>query len=982
MLIILKRPKLIRVTTLRRFVLSLFIAGCFPTHFIAQAQTDSPVFRHFTTEDGLPSSETYFVLGDSKGYMWFATDHGVARYNGYEFKTFTTKDGLPDNTVFKLFEDRKGRIWMLTFSGKIFYFEKNKIFPYQFNSLVNKENENIIPMGLYVDEHENVYVTFLSKGELKIDNKGNAAWKFINTGIYPLRYVIDEFDSGTLLISACYNENYNKIHPVMVIHAKDLKTDTVSFAPLPTGKFSAIRMSKDKLIYALSGALFEISGGTVKFLCYAPAEVSFLMKDNNNRLWVGTSNGVYCYDNGNFASPGDHYLGEKSISGILRDHEGGYWFTTLEDGIFYLAGDAVHSIYFKEEYLQKPLCLTIVNNDAVYAGYLDGAIVEIKNGHGKPVFVPEQKKVINSLYADPGSEKIYISQGEPGFLEGKIFRPLKHKVIHGLKTNFLKHSDGSIYCSGSSFIFKIKNDSLVDYTNVSQRINCLAESEDHHLLLGCNSGVYRYDESENKIEAYHSGLSNLRVDDIQWFGNTLCFATRGKGVLFLKNGRLTQIDESKGLCSDLITKLFVNDNDVWCATNNGISHIRFHDKDTGYTISTIHVGDGLLSDEINDITQLNDTIYVATKSGISYFQKNLDFINHTNPFIQVTKLRVNNSDTDVTSGMEFNHNSNNIRIGFDGISYRSKGKISYRYMLASGQDTLSEFTMNRDVEFLSLAPGHYTFSVSAKNNSQVWSSSPATFSFFIRPAWWQTWWFKLLVAVAVAALIYVVYKMQLKKMREKFDAERSHASLHLTALRAQMNPHFIFNMMSSIRSYMQRNDSASAEKYLTSFAKHLRNTLDNSEIQEISLDEELKALKTYADLEMQGTEKGFEFSIQCDPGIDMEDTMLPSLLLQPFVENSVKHGISRLNHCGKISIEIKKINDSILISVEDNGIGRQEASRQNGASGIKHTSHGTALTFDRISAFNKAYNRNISATVIDLTDTEGKSTGTRVEIKI
>src|SRR5205085_7284539 len=166
---------------------------------------------------------------------------------------------------------------------------------------------------------------------------------------------------------------------------------------------------------------------------------------------------------------------------------------------------------------------------------------------------------------------------------------------------------------------------------------------------------------------------------------------------------------------------------------------------------------------------------------------------------------------------------------------------------------------------------------------------------------------------------------------------------------------FIFNMMSSIRNYMQKNDTASAEKYLTSFAKHMRNTLDYSEIQEISLGEELNALKIYAELEMQGFENGFEFIVCTDPEVDTHETMLPSLLLQPFVENAVKHGIGRLTHAGRIKVEVKKTGESILIVVEDNGVGREEALRWNKSRAQLHTSHGTAITFERIEAFNKAY---------------------------
>ncbi len=969
---------------LRAFVFFLFIN--LSDSLSLQAQTNSPIFRHFTTEDGLPSSEVYFAMQDSKGSMWFATDRGVTRYNGYEFRTFTTKDGLPDNTVFKLFEDDKGQIWMLSFSGKIFILENNKIHSYQYNSLLNNANENILPLGIFVDHNEDVFVTFQGKGELKIDGHGIPSWRFPEADFFPQQYFIHDFDSGPMLISSSYNYNDKKGHPVKIIHRHGENTDTIFFPIVSTGKFNAIRWGNNKMIYALAKSLYEVKEKSIKFLANVPFEVSFLMKEKTtSRLWVGTSNGVYCYDNANFTSPSQHYLEKKSITGITCDNEGGYWFTTLEDGIYYLPGDVVHGIVFNEEYLQKPLCLGAGNSKNIYAAYRGGALVELKEGKGKLIYLPAGEKEylfsINSLYADTLRERIYVSQSLSGYFSAGSFHFFHNQWQRGLQTNFLKRSNGDLYCCGSSFIFKTGDDSLTEIKIAWQRINCIEETENHELLLGCNSGVLVYNEHKDQLSAFHKEL-NIRVDDIKWFQHSICFSTKGRGILFLVDGKITAIDENKGLSSDLVSKLFVHGNDVWCSTNKGISHIHFNDfKKFDYSISTIHASDGLLSDEINDIIELHDTIYVATKTGISFFNKHADFVNHTAPLVLVTSLRVNNADTTVAGKLELLHNQNNIRIGFNGISFRSSEKVSYHYLLTDGTDTLSEFTSNRDVEFLSLVPGHYTFGVSAINNSGV-MSQPSVLAFFIRPAWWQTWWFRTLIFILIVAIVYIVYKNQVRKLREKFATERNQASLHLTALRAQMNPHFIFNMMSSIRHYMQNNDTASAEKYLTSFAKHMRNTLDNSEVQEISLEEELSALKIYAELERQGVENGFEFIIRCDEGIDMDETMLPSLLLQPFVENAIKHGISRMNGAGRIVIEIKKINGSILIAVEDNGVGRNDSSKWNKEHIGKHTSHGTAITLDRITAYNKAYNKNIVATVIDLTDDSGKGIGTRVEIRV
>jgi sensor histidine kinase YesM len=181
---------------------------------------------------------------------------------------------------------------------------------------------------------------------------------------------------------------------------------------------------------------------------------------------------------------------------------------------------------------------------------------------------------------------------------------------------------------------------------------------------------------------------------------------------------------------------------------------------------------------------------------------------------------------------------------------------------------------------------------------------------------------------------------------------------------------------------MLSHDIKSAEKYLTSFSKLVRYTLDNSEVQEVTLEEELNAIRSYVELERQRFENGFEFEINCEKEIDLQDTMLLSMLLQPFVENSIKHGISTMPSGGRILIEVRKTGTSILISIEDNGIGIEQSLTWNNEIKNSHVSHGTSISFERIQAYNKVYNKNIEARIVNLKGIEGKSIGTRVEILI
>ena len=962
-------------------VINLFIYGIFILS--SNGQNSSPSFRHFTTEDGLPSSEVYNVIQDRKGNIWLGTDRGVTRFDGYEFRTFSYKDGLTDNTVFKLLEDKKGRVWMLTISGRIFYFENDKIKPYKFNDKLFNSAQSMMPNAFYIDSLENVLMSFINYGEIKINEKGEIQDRFNKKTLPGVNYLIEEISPEKLIASVIsLNENNENLK---ILHLINNVYYPISIESKPADRFEAIRLSKDKLVFSNGKSLYLNTNISLKHISDLPGKILSLIKDNNDNIWVGTEVGVFLYDQIGFKNQASHYLDNNYITCILQDHEGGYWFTSLNNGVYYMPGYGIKGMLFNQGRFQKPTSLTNDYSSTVYVGCWNGTLVKMNGDKIKIVYDPGiiNSTPVTNLSSIPGDEKIYLSRSKPGYFYREKFYSFKTNGFIGLKTNFIKRSDGEIYCAGTRFIFKSKEDSILPVAIVSQRISCLSETFNHQLLFGSNIGAFVFDDIMKETLLFCKELNNIRVDDIKWSGNNLLFATKGKGLLVFSKDSIIVIDESKGLCSNLVNKILVAGNEVWCTSNKGISHIILNDQDTfKYKITNIQSNDGLFSDEINDITLLNDTVYVATNFGISFFGSKTDFVNHKNPPVYISSLRINNLDTSFKDVMELPHNFNNLQIGFNGISYRSKGRIKYRYQLITGTDTISSFTSNREVEFLSLHPGEYKFQVSAMNNSGVWSLMPAVFSFTINPAWWQTFWFKMIIVLLAASGVYLFFRNKVEKLRYNFEMERRQATLQLTAMRAQMNPHFIFNVMNSIRNYMQNHDMKSAEKYLTSFSKLVRYVLDNSEVQEITLEEELNALRNYTELEIQRFENGFEFNIIVENGIILSETYLLSLLLQPFVENAIKHGISRMKSGGKILIDIRKTGESILIAVEDNGVGITEASRWNEAHRETHISHGTTINMERIEAYNKVFNKKIKTRIINLSDNEGKSVGTRVEVEI
>lgn len=950
------------------------------------AQTVLPQFRHYTIKDGLPSSEVYEALQDSRGYMWFATDRGVTRFNGYEFRSFSSNDGLLDNTIFRLFEDSKGRIWMYSYSAKLYFFENGEIHPYKFNDILHDINLDKVISSFYVDDNDDFYFAVKELGEFKIDNKGKIEWIIkIEEKNFKSCYIDERLPLRLLYYSSF---KYNFYPEILIVNYMQNKMDTLILHNINGGEYCAFRINKKRILFSINKSLYEKKGKNLKLLFNAADEILCINMNNNEEVFIGTRNGCYLFNHSDFSKYTSIILDKKSVSSILQDKEGGYWFTTLEDGIWYLPGHGILNINFSEESLQKPMCLSSNMNSGIYAGFRSGDLVQIGNGNSKIIYSSKDTiqvpTIFNLTYLINGN-KLFLSKGggRPGYICDNTFHQLKCKQNSFIKTNLLVCANGEIYGASSGGVSQLIGDSLKVSWYVNLNANCLAETKNNEILLGCNNGVMIYDEINNKLKIFRSSLNNIRVDDIKWFQNNLSFATKGKGVLFLINDSTYKIDESNGLISNLVNKILVDKNSFWCATNKGISHIYFSDFNKfKYSITNIQESDGIPGDEIYDLLLFRDTIFLATSSGISFFNKNTDFVTSLPPPVYITQFNVNSRDTLIKDKMEFSYLQNNMRIRFDGLSYRSEKKINYNYQLINDKDTLNSNTLNREVEFFSLSPGHYQFTVYAINNSGVKSSKPAIITFVINPPWWQSWIFRLAVLLGFIALFFIFYKIRVRRINEKFLAEKKQATMQLTAARAQMNPHFIFNVMDSIRNYMMDNDTASAEKYLTSFAKLVRYTLDRSDKQVSSLEEEMNMIRAYIDLEKERFSNSVEVEISFDSSINISDISIPTMILQPFVENAFKHGLKNKKDDGKLIIKVVDGPKGISVIIEDNGRNKNRGVNANNANQKVNKSYGTSLVNDRISSYNKAYGKHLRYDSLELLDVEGIVCGTRVTIEL
>ena len=336
----------------------------------------------------------------------------------------------------------------------------------------------------------------------------------------------------------------------------------------------------------------------------------------------------------------------------------------------------------------------------------------------------------------------------------------------------------------------------------------------------------------------------------------------------------------------------------------------------------------------------------------------------------------------VPKNLSLAYDNNYFTIQFLGITLQSPYKVRYQYKLEGLDENWSALSARSEATYGHVPYGEYTFKVKAMNGDGYWSKE-LSYGIVIRPPWWRTWWATLLFALAICGVVYSAFKYRLNQIRtlHEIELERHKAAeLEMQVLRAQMNPHFIFNSLSSINLFILENNKQQASEYLNKFSRLIALILQNSRESSIPLEEELEALQLYLTLESLRFENRFHFHVNVDDDIDTSLLKVPPLIIQPYAENSIWHGLMPKKGVGHLEIELYQENETLFCKITDDGIGRKKSSEIK-KSNSRRKSLGMRITSDRIARLqNNGTDDYI--TVIDLVLPDGSPGGTEVLLKI
>lgn len=526
--------------------------------------------------------------------------------------------------------------------------------------------------------------------------------------------------------------------------------------------------------------------------------------------------------------------------------------------------------------------------------------------------------------------------------------------------------------------------------------------EKNRLWIASRRGFAVYDIGrEAFLDTFHQGLGELGISRDQGVGG---FATdrlgriwiglHGKGLL-----RITENEQgvdyklfhtAHGLNDPNISKIAVDSKGNFWIVNEGLLFFnpyteQFNSFDTRNALHTNKsIYDNIYIDE-------EDNIFLNTPGGFE--TKHADEMALQGGIINllIEQIEINGADVRIVGQLhDIRHLllgafENNVKFTFSALCFQDTDRILYQYQLHGYDNEPNNLTRQGVANYTNLPPGDYRFELRAIHRG-VWFGENAIFEFTIRPHFYQTLWFKALSLVVVVLLVVLIIRIRTIQIRrkEKFRADfaKRLAEAEMKSLRAQMNPHFIFNSLNSINTFILKNETDVASEYLTKFSRLIRAVLNNSKNKLVSLEDELDALRIYLELEQIRFNNKFTFSIIIDQYLDTNRVFVPPLLLQPYVENAVWHGLMYKDSHGSISISAHKQDGEILFAIQDDGIGREKAAEYKSAYELKGKSLGMKITADRIETINQMYKSKAEINIIDLYDTRQQAAGTRVTIKL
>jgi ligand-binding sensor domain-containing protein len=988
----------------------LSLLTCFLAFNPLQAQHYN--FINYSTESGLAQSQIRSIAQDKNGYLWLGTLAGLSKYDGKKFVNYSIQNGLLDNQIFCLATDKSIGLWIGTLGG-LNYFNGEKFSSYPFKEDMAENQVNAIGqdfdgnLWLATDGsgvcrfNKNKFEYFTEKNGLVndnvravcIDDKG-LVWFGTKNGIcfYDGKNFkrLDTTIVQPVNVSHIFMDKHKKLwfctfgEGVYSFDGKTFKNYNETNGLINNWIRSAIGDSDGNIWFASKFGLSRFDGKT--FMRFTESEglpvdnTNIVFEDKEKNIWIGSDGKGLCKFLGEtftYLTTNDN-LSSNMVLSILEDKDRNLWFSTFGKGI--TKKEAGKTTYFSTS--EGGL-----NNNIIWASLKDR------------------------------DDNLWFCTSE-GVSKYDGVRFTNYGVAEGLSARIVysicEDSNGNLWFGTTKGVSVFDGVNFKSYENgidnIGKDVRSIVEDKNKRLWFATKNGLYKFENNVFTKYTTSDGLSNndlisLVVDN----DNNLWIGSRA-GIYYYDGKTFSRILIDDIFNSNSIWFLILDKKEfLWIGTNSGVYALDAREYIRSKKAKFRHytIFDGLPGMECNQNAAFKDhlgNIWMGTTEGVIKYDPNIkDF--HSTDFEPITHIsgvrlflkdtawtRVTkeiDSNTFLPKNLKVSYRTTHFTFDYIGIKLSNPTSVRYKYMLEGFDESWSSSTDATFATYSNLPSGKYTFKVIAGDVMGNWNKNPATFSFEILPPFWTKWWFILLCIFIGLFILWIIYRLRVNEIRKKHQTQQLEFKSKLMLLEHQslnssMNRHFIFNALNSIQYYMDKEDKLSAHKYLSRFAKLIRMNLDSSMSNLVSASEEIERLDLYLQIELMRFEDKFHYSINIAEDVDIESIEIPPMLLQPYVENSILHGILPSGKNGRIDIKIEQNSEQhVVFSIEDNGIGIEQSKQSKLSKKNPHISRGTSITAQRIQLLGATNNINISINgPYEVKNSKNEVLGTRVELVI
>jgi hypothetical protein len=952
----------------------------------AGAQNAVPL--HYTVSNGLPSSVVYHCTQDLRGFIWFATESGISRFDGTNFQNFSTRNGLTDTEILDIACSADGQLWLLPFGNS----------PIRFNPVTGVSATAATDSQL----KKIVYRDIL---QMKPSAQGGLYffYKSFDRLFYYAGNRVTEYNLNIPPGSGCLGVFEINRDSTLFNLPKDnlLKNMRTGQSSIVTGRIGTIISNNTDTFFSYkknaSGAQLYVSelAGRRRFIQLDSTAIEpdvLEVKKWNNYIYIcSRRSGVFVYDLR--LKLITTLLAGVQINSTFMDKDGNLWLCSSSKGVYCIPVSKINIYNTGNGLADNYVCsLLPLPDGGILAGFSTNQLQKITAGKENiTITLPNEKNIPNNrtrkMILSKEQRVLVLSDNNICYAEKKdTVKLINANLFKGLSIggkDLCEYETGRYLVSTTHLLLDVDLEKHREDTLFRGRTTTVTAGSQGDGWFGAMTGLYYINNIAARQYEYignrHPLLSRRLTDMVLAPNGLLWLASANAGMIVLQNNEVVaNITTSNGLASDLCRSVFIEPQSgtVWVATNNGVSRIE-HQLQQGrlsYTISNYNTSFGLPDNDINDVVVQNNTVYAGTANGLAVFPSALPLQNIP---VHIVQVMVENKEMGPVENYTLRHFQDDINISFTGICYTCAGKIDYQYrMLKPGGDTTWNTTSAQTVNFSSLRPGRYTFQVKTAVGSNI-----TTVYFYIKSPWFTRWWFWTVCICAAAGILWVIYRQRVKNIAQRANNAQKVAQLELQALQAQMNPHFIFNSLNAIQHFITEHDSSLARNYLGSFSKLMRLFLESSRSKYISIAQEKELLSLYLQLEQLRFNNRFHYSIETEAGLDA-GYEIPSMLVQPFAENAINHGLfAKPGNEGLLSIRFYKQGSSICCEITDNGIGRGAAAALQ-KNKRQHTSRGMQITRERMKTLEQNDGLKTRIDIEDKVDAQGNAAGTRIIITI